>query len=49
VYKSEVDQTTTTFIKLLTAKERIGEIAKMLSNETVTDSAYITAKELLNN
>jgi DNA repair protein RecN (Recombination protein N) len=49
VYKSEVDQTTTTFIKLLTAKERIGEIAKMLSNETVTDSAYKTANELLNN
>jgi len=49
VFKSENKQTTTTFIKLLTAKERIGEIAKMLSDETVTDSAYKTANELLNN
>jgi DNA repair protein RecN (Recombination protein N) len=49
VYKSENRQVATTFIKQLTARERIGEIAKMLSNEIVTDSAVQTANELLNN
>ncbi|MCX6305553.1 MAG: DNA repair protein RecN [Bacteroidetes bacterium] len=49
VYKSENKQTTTTFIKQLSARERIGEIAKMLSNETITDAAFNTANELLNN
>jgi len=49
VYKSEKNQTTHTFIRQLTAKDRVGEIAKMLSNEKVTDSAYQTARELLAN
>ena len=49
VYKSENNQVTTTFIKQLSSVERIGEIAKMLSNETVTESAFKTANELLNN
>jgi len=49
VYKSENNETTFTFIKQLSAKERIGEIAKMLSDETVTDSAFQTAIQLLNN
>lgn len=47
VYKSEDKQTTVTYIKQLSAKERIGEVAKMLSNETVTDSAIQAANELL--
>ena len=34
---------------LVAAIERIEEIAKMLSDETVTDSAFKTANELLNN
>ena len=49
VYKSENKQVSATFIKQLTASERIREIAKMLSDEVVTDSAYNTANELLNN
>ncbi|MDP1621636.1 MAG: DNA repair protein RecN [Bacteroidales bacterium] len=49
VYKSENEQTTATFIKQLSASERVEEIAKMLSNETVTVSAINTANELLNN
>jgi DNA repair protein RecN (Recombination protein N) len=36
-----------TNIRLLTREERITEIAKMLSNEKVTDAAVRTAKELL--
>ena len=47
VYKTENDQTTATFIKKLSDKERVVEIAKMLSNETVSDAAVKTARELL--
>jgi DNA repair protein RecN (Recombination protein N) len=49
VYKSEQDHKTNTYIKKLTEKDRVGEIAKMLSNEVVSDAAFQTAKELLNN
>ena len=49
VYKSELNRTTTTFIKQLSSNERVEEIAKMLSNEIVTDSAVKTANELLMN
>ncbi len=48
VYKEIKGNTTTSFIKLLNQEERITEIAKMLSNETVTSAAVETAKELLN-
>jgi len=34
---------------MLTSEERITEIAKMLSNEKVTEAAMATAKELLFN
>jgi DNA repair protein RecN (Recombination protein N) len=49
VYKSEQNHKTNTYMKLLTEKDRVGEIAKMLSNDVVTDAAFQTAKELLNN
>jgi DNA repair protein RecN (Recombination protein N) len=49
VYKTENKLHSTTFIKHLSDKERVGEIAKMLSNEIVTDSAVKTANELLGN
>jgi DNA repair protein RecN (Recombination protein N) len=49
VYKSENEQMATTVIKQLSAHDRIGEIAKMLSNEIVTDSAFQAANDLLNN
>ncbi|MEI7895576.1 MAG: DNA repair protein RecN [bacterium] len=47
VFKTENNQTTVTFIKELSASERVGEIAKMLSDETVTDSALQSALEML--
>ncbi|MCX6250758.1 MAG: DNA repair protein RecN [Bacteroidetes bacterium] len=47
VYKSTGDGTTRSQIKLLTKQERIHEIAKMLSDEKVTESANKTANELL--
>ena len=49
VYKEINDNATNSFIKLLNHEERIKEIAKMLSNETVTKAAMETAKELLEN
>ncbi len=49
VYKTEEKETTTTFIRQLSPQERIEEIAKMLSSETVTDSALRAAGELLRN
>ena len=49
VYKSEKDLISKTFIKNLTGNDRIEEIAKMLSNEIVTEAARSAALELLNN
>ena len=49
VYKEINNGTTTTSIRMLTKDERITEIAKMLSNEKVTEAAMATAKELLFN
>ncbi|MEI7661360.1 MAG: DNA repair protein RecN [Bacteroidota bacterium] len=49
VYKTELKQGTTTYIKKLSENERVVEIAKMLSNEVVTESAVKTANELLGN
>jgi DNA repair protein RecN (Recombination protein N) len=47
VYKSEEEQISKTYIKKLSSDERIEEIAKMLSNEIVTEAARKTAQELL--
>jgi len=49
VYKINENNVARTYMKLLSKEERILEIAKMLSNEKVTESAYTTAKELLTN
>jgi DNA repair protein RecN (Recombination protein N) len=49
VYKVNEKNVARTCMKLLSKEERILEIAKMLSNEKVTESAYATAKELLTN
>jgi len=49
VYKEHDNGSTTTSIRMLTKDERITEIAKMLSNEKVTEAAMATAKELLFN
>ncbi len=48
VYKEEVNHITTTNLKLLSEDERIVEIAEMLSGKSISDSALIHARELLN-
>ena len=48
VYKSDSKDKTTSSIKALNKDERIGEIAKMLSTGTPTETALKNAKELLN-
>jgi len=47
VYKDDSLQRTQTFIKQLSAKERIHHIAQMLSGANPTEAAIINAKELL--
>jgi DNA repair protein RecN (Recombination protein N) len=47
VYKTADIFSTQTFLKRLTAEERLQEIAKMLSDQKVTDSAVMAARELL--
>ena len=47
VYKQDSKQGTATHIRQLTTKERITEIAHMLSGSTLTDAAINNAKELL--
>jgi DNA repair protein RecN (Recombination protein N) len=49
VYKYEKDGKTYTSIRLLTEKERVEELAKMVSGEKMTDSSLKTAQELLEN
>jgi DNA repair protein RecN (Recombination protein N) len=48
VFKSDVNSKTTTNLKQLSPKERIIEIAEMLSGKEISDSALTHAKELLN-
>jgi DNA repair protein RecN (Recombination protein N) len=49
VYKQDNQDTTNTYIKLLSQEERINEIAKMLSGEALSDAAIQNAKVLLDN
>jgi DNA repair protein RecN (Recombination protein N) len=48
VYKSSDSEKTTSNIKQLSKSERIEEIAKMMSNDSITDAAILAAKELIN-
>jgi len=48
VYKEDTDKRTYTRIRQLDPKERINEIARMLSGSSLTDAAIANAKELLN-
>lgn len=48
VFKKEINGSTTTNLKELTTKERVIEIAEMLSGKNISDSALTHAKELLN-
>ncbi|MCC6250895.1 MAG: DNA repair protein RecN [Bacteroidia bacterium] len=47
VYKENTGNSTTSYIKILNEKERLHEIAKMLSSEKMSDAAISNAKELL--
>lgn len=47
VFKSNENDATRTQLKKLDHKERVLEIAKMLSNEKISDAAIKTAKELM--
>ena len=47
VFKSEEKETTVTLIRKLKNTERVEEIARMMSNESVTAAAMKTARELL--
>ena len=47
VSKSDSDDKTRTKVTLLNETSRINELAKMISGETVTESALSNAKELL--
>jgi len=48
VYKEVVGETTQTNVKELSEKERLTEIAQMISGSEVTDAALNQAKELMN-
>jgi DNA repair protein RecN (Recombination protein N) len=47
VYKTDTNNTTETSIKKITDKDRISELAKMLSGKNITDAAMQNAAELL--
>lgn len=47
-YKQDGDEATTSSMRVLSSDDRVNEIARMLSDETITESAKITARELLN-
>lgn len=47
VYKDDIDNSTFTRVKLLTAEERILEVARLLSGSEVTETAMQNARELL--
>lgn len=48
-YKATEKDLTISSLKMLSSDERVEEIARMLSNETITEAAKATAKELLAN
>lgn len=48
VYKEEKEEHTSSHLKKMSSEERIVEIAQMLSGESVSESARIHAKQLLN-
>lgn len=49
VYKDESGEQAQTFIRRLSAADRVVELAKMLSGEQVTDAALAQAEALINN
>ena len=49
VYKEEGDEGTASHMRRLTAEERVGEIAQMLSGSDISEAAVKNAEELLKN
>ncbi len=47
-YKEDGGISTVSGIRILSDDDRVNEIARMLSDETITESAKVTARELLN-
>jgi len=47
-YKQDGETSTISSMRALSVEDRVTEIARMLSDETITESAKITARELLN-
>ena len=47
-YKEDGETSTISSIRVLSEEDRVNEIARMLSDETITESAKVTARELLN-
>jgi len=47
-FKQDGDTSTISSLKVLSDDERVNEIARMLSDEIITESAKVTARELLN-
>jgi len=47
-YKKDGENSTVSSLQVLSSEERVNEIARMLSDETITESAKLTARELLN-
>jgi len=47
-YKEDGETSTVSSLRILSSDDRVNEIARMLSDETITESAKVTARELLN-
>ena len=47
-YKEDGETSTVSSLRILSSEDRVNEIARMLSDETITESAKDTARELLN-
>jgi len=47
-YKEDGETSTVSSLRVLSTEDRVNEIARMLSDETITESAKVTARELLN-
>ncbi len=47
-FKEDGETSTVSSLRILSNEDRVNEIARMLSDETITESAKVTARELLN-
>jgi DNA repair protein RecN (Recombination protein N) len=47
VYKEDTDDSTVSHIRRLSEEERVGQLARMLSGDQLTEAAIQNARELL--